>query len=787
MKESQYLLDINEEQESFIQKDILFKYLRYWPWFLIAVLISLALGYLYMRYAPVTFKSVAKIKIIDDSNELDIATDAISVISGNPKINLDNEIEILKSYRLLSQVVADLNLDVSYHEIGNFKTTEIWNTPFAISKNISRDSLRKPLTYRVAIHSEEFVITDEEGKKFTAGLYPQHTSSSDFPFSIALLENIKISEYRDMEYKVILNPTKEATLKLARDLQVQATNKNSEILSLSLVGESIERSEAVLNAIIDKFNQDGILDRQLVSKRTVDFIEERFIYLSRELDSIEVGKQDFKQDNNLSYIEEDASFTLQRKSVNEEEVFNLQTQISLAKLLKGTVGNTNGYELLPADIGLEDSSINHLVSEYNQLALEREKLKTSVQESHPTLQLLNNQMQQGKRNILNTLNVYQTQLQMSLRQRTQQKNVTGTSFARLPEKEKILRSIERQQSIKENLFLILLEKQEEAAINFAVTAPSIKVVDYGLTSSKPVSPKKTVVYPVSLLVGLMLPFGLLFVLFSFDTKVHDRSDIEKLNSEIPVLAEIPFLEENKIMETDDRSILAESFRILSTNVNYLLPKKNTDEAHIVYVTSAIKGEGKTLIALNLSFAYASLKKRVLLLGADLRNPQLHAHVSVDKNRIGLSDYLSNSKVAWQDCIGSFGKNTFHKVCFSGAIPPNAPELLSSKGFEEFMDKAKKEFDYIIVDTAPTLLVTDTLLISPYADVTLFVTRAGFTEKRLLDFSMDLYKTKKLKNMAFVVNSIDQGKLKGYNYGYGYGYGAQKPSAPWYKDRVKRKG
>ena len=273
---------------------------------------------------------------------------------------------------------------------------------------------------------------------------------------------------------------------------------------------------------------------------------------------------------------------------------------------------------------------------------------------------------------------------------------------------------------------------------------------------------------------MFLPFLVLYIRFYLDTKIHEPSDIEKLNPGIPVIAEIPFLKENKsFKDTNDRSVLAESFRICCTNVNHLLPKKEPDVGQVIFVTSAIKGEGKSLMAFNLSLAYASMKKRVLLIGADLRNPALNDHFDSKKTK-GLSDYLNDPTMNWKYCINNgISTNEYHKVCFSGAIPPNAAQLLSGNGFGEFMELAKKEFDYIIVDTAPTLLVTDTMLISQYADLTLFVVRAGFTDKNLIEFSKGLNSTKKLFNMAYVLNGVGKGKKQSYNYGYGYGYGAQE--------------
>jgi len=571
-------------------------------------------------------------------------------------------------------------------------------------------------------------------------------------------------------------------LQLSNELGVQPTNENSEILSLILKGESIERNEAILNTLIEKFNQDGILDRQLVSKRTLDFMDERFFFLSQELDSIEIHKKDFKQTNDLSHITADAEMILMRKAETETEAFELQTQVSLCKMLRESMISGDDYQLLPVKVGLEENSINTLINDYNELVLRREKLLESAGAENPLLTTISRQLQSGKSNILGSLSVYQKQLTTSLRQLNLEKDHSDQMFSRLPEKERVLRAIERQQSIKENLFLLLLQKREEAAINLAITEPSIKVVDYGLTSEVPISPKRRNVLALSGLIGLLLPIMVVYSKVLLDTKINDRSDLEKANPEIPILGDIPYIEKEKsFKDFNDRSPLAESFRILAANVNYLMPKNTDNSGHIVYVTSTVKGEGKTLVALNLSLAYASMKKKVLLLGADLRNPQLHTYFDTRLEVTGLSDFLHDPNMDWRSCIRDIvGKDSTHRVCFSGRIPPNAPELLSGEGFERFLDQAKKEYDYIIVDTAPTLLVTDTFLVSKHADATIYITRAGYTDKRLLAFSKGLFRSRKLRNMAYLVNNAGINKAYGYNYGYGYGYGDRPLKRPWYK-------
>lgn len=765
MKEASFSLDLDDE--SFTLKDTLSKYLRYWPWFLLSMVICIPLGILYLRYAPVTFESSAKIKIIDESKEMNVATDALSMLNGSSKINMDNEIEVLRSYRLLDQVVSELKLDVEFFEKGNIKKTQLWNGPVVLTKTIQEDSLLNSKVYEMVLGRDHLVIQDNLENTWTLKFSELDSITTNLPFSISLSPTFDFNIYQGKIYEVLLKPRKMTIEGLRNAIKIQPTSKSSDIISLLLVGESYERSEAILNTLVRIFNNDGVLDRQQISRRTINFIDERFIYLSTELDSIEGGKQNFKKENNLSYIEADAGISLERKSETEVDVAKLETQISLSALLKKSVIGQAAFELLPVNVGLENSSLNTLVNSYNELVLERNKLLGNVGEQHPSLVALSTQLEGAKVNIIKTLNIYQTQLKTSLRQSNQEQGKMDAIFSRLPEKEKMLRSIERQQSIKENLFLLLLQKREEAAINLAVTAPSVKVVDYGLTNTIPVAPKKMIVLGLAGLMGLFLPFAFFYVKFTLNNKIESKSDLLAVSNTIPFLAEIPHFKDDKIFtDFNDRSILAESFRILATNINYMIPKGKKNSGSVIYVTSGKMDEGKSLIAYNLSVAYASINKRVLLVGADLRSPEQHNYFKMGLNTKGLTDYLQHPESNWQDYVyAGFNDSKNHHVCLSGAIPPNAPQLLSSGAFEEFINQAKEFYDIIVVDTAPTIPVTDTLLIADYADVTLFVARAGVTDKEVLQEANDLNRRDKLKNMAFVLNDTQMGSKDSYAYSY----------------------
>ncbi len=761
---------IEEESTLNIKQEIL-RYLRYWPWFLASLLFCIGISYIYLRYAPKVYQTTAKIKILDEGKGLELPTS--SFIFNRSNINLENEIEILASYGILEQVVKELNLTSVVYRVGNVQTAQIDALPYQYEQTTASDSIERSLLFKIEVTTKGFLVSDELSNIETIiPGYDSNLVTHKLPFQIKIENTEKVDLLIGEKHVLKIISEKIAVQILKFDLQVSAIGKQSDLLQLSMKNESAPRSEKILNTTVQVFNNDGISDRQLVSKRTLDFIDDRFVFLAQELDSIEVDKKDFKQDNNLVYLETDTAMSIGQQQQSEEEVFRIENQLALAKLIEDAIQSSSSTnELLPANVGIENSNVNALIQDYNVAVLDKDKLISSGGINNPTVKLLNAKLNDLKLNIDRSLMSYNEQLSLSQKQLRARNLQFRSKVSRLPQKEKLLRSIERQQKIKESLYLLLLQKREEAAINLAITEPSVKVVENALSSSLPVSPKPRMAYLVALLGGLLIPFGFLYILFMFDTKLHGKKDIEDKVSDIPVAGEIPKINKSNAIifsNPNDRSELAESFRILSSNVNYMLPK--SEQGKVIYCTSTIKGEGKTFISLNLSLALSSLNKKVLLIGADLRNPQLHTYIKVDKNLEGLSNYLHDTDFDWkQHLLKSFEKHPNHDTLVSGSLPPNPAHLFTNGNFDALLEEAKTLYDYIIVDTAPTILVTDTLLISHLADATLYITRADFTEKNLLDYSIELNKAKKLINMAYVVNGVGSNKSYGYNYGYGYGY------------------
>ncbi|MBR9914838.1 MAG: polysaccharide biosynthesis tyrosine autokinase [Algicola sp.] len=752
------------------------KYLRYWPWFVLSLVMALIGAYVYLRFAPRIYQTTAKMKILDESEGLELPTSAF--VFKRVNINLENEIEILTSYLILEQVAMDLKLNTRFYEEGTIQTAQIAELPFYYEQIIHPDSITSGMSYSIVVNQNNFEVTNQKTEKtFQFKNHDSSATENNLPFKIHLSNKMTLSRINGKKYIIKYGPLKAAALSLKSRIKVEPVGEQSDLLKMTIKGESKERSEWILNKLMDVFNKDGINDRQLVSKRTLAFIDDRFVYLAKELDSIEIDRKEFKQRNNLVDLTADAELGLQQRSKSDEEVFQIENQLAIAQLIQEALNSNATDGLLPANIGLDNGNINSLINAYNTAILERDKLVSSAGENNPTVALAQSKIEDLRSNITQSLRSYNQQLKVSQSQLQGRNQRFVGQVSQIPEKEKLLRAIERQQKIKESLYLLLLQKREEAAINLAITEPSIKVVDYAISGSGPISPKSNIVYAGALLGGLLVPFGIFYLLFMLDTKIHGKEDVSKVSIKVPIIGEIPDIKKKdaQVFESpNDRSALAESFRILGSNVNYLLPVKETDKGSVIYCTSTIKGEGKTYISINLSLALSSLNKKVLLIGADLRNPQIHAHIkAADKNSPGLSNYLHEYGFDWkQSLVKGFGQHENHDILLSGSIPPNPSSLLTNGRFTELIKEARELYDYIVVDTAPTILVTDTMLISQLADVTVYIARANFTDKKLLNFSKDLYESGKLKNMAYVVNGVGNNRSYGYNYGYNYGYGSK---------------
>jgi len=757
-------------EDKYDLKKEIFKYLFFWRWFALSIIICLLASLFYLRYSHNIYSTSAKIKILDKkegSLELPSASDLFS----SNKINLENEIELLSSYTILSKVIQQENLNTNFYSVGDIMTARLVHLPFHFEQIISNDSIQEELEFEIYFNNEGVEINDiNNDTNYLFNTYSTYTIPHALPFNIRWNKASALLRF-DESFKVVFSTTKNTVSRLKNSLSLTKLGKESDIVLLKIENENLEYSEIILNTLINVFNNDGVSDRQMIHKRTIDFVNERYILLSNELDSIEIQKQLYKLQNNLIDITANSSLSLELSSKSNQQLLDLENQIAIAKLLDESFKNNN-YDLLPANIGINNSKINFLITDFNTIILERKNLIISAGLNNPSVMQLDRAINDNRTNIIRTVNNYLIQLKQTKKQLTLQSKKLNKDVSNLPEKEKILRAIERNQAIKESLYLFLLQKREEAEVSFAVTEPTIKVIEYALSSDIPILPRKQIIFLIALLISLLIPFGVLYIFFLFDTKIHSREDIESHNSSLNVLGEIPFfdlMEAEKIFDDPSaRSIVSESFRMLMSNTRYLF--KDNNKSQVLLVTSSIKGEGKTLSALNLSLSFASLNKKVLLVGCDLRNPQIHKYLDEDKNQKGLVDFLVDNKSSWKEnTLNNFDKIPNHHILLSGALPPNPLYLINNGNMEIFIDQAKKEFDYIIIDSAPTLLVADTKSLFGQADTIIYLTRCNVTDKEVLNHISSSTKESKC-NISVVLNGVGEKNAYGYSYGYKYGYG-----------------
>ena len=771
------------------------KYLKYWYLFVISILVFFIVAKVYLRYTTPIYESYTEIKILDNSSSsFKLPDNMISIFGGkNTKRGMDNEIEMIKSYQLMERVVKNLDLTTHYYAIGYFTTKELWkNQPFSIKWLKTPKQLEsKSLRFNIEIVNGGYEIVNENENEGT-GVIPFNSIHiiSGIPFKISSRFGSKYSKYIGKQYVFELSPLRQTAMSLSSGIGIKSVANQSDILGLSLTGSNTAKIEAILNEVVKQFDLDGIKDRQLVSQRTIDFVNNRFNFLGRQLDSIEDDKERYKRDNGLTNVDTDIASAAKNMEAAKASITEIENQIELTNYFEKALKTHNKFESFPLEIGISNGLMNQLFGNYNSLVFEREKLLFSAGENNPKIKIINEQLDILKKDMFKALKNYQQELQASLVKFNTGYKEYAEKFNKLPLYEKFIRSIERQQGIKEALYILLLQKREEAAINVAVTGPSIKVVDFASSNTNAISPKKDLIFGGSLLIGLLVPFLFVFIKNFLDNKIHNKQELLKIVKDIPIVSEIPFIGDDlKIMLDNDRSVLAESFRILRTNIGYLLPIKEDKVAPILFVTSTIKGEGKTFTSINLGMAFATLSKKVLVIGADLRNPQFHNYTNLDKSHVGLSNYLYDTSVDWRNLtIKNQFDSEYLDLIFSGIIPPNPAELLSNGRLESLLNEARKEYDYIVVDTAPTLLVTDTLTISQFADVTLFVVRADYTEKKIIQYSLELKQKEKLKNLAFVLNNVgvNIGYSYKYGYGYGYGYGEDVIKKSWFKEFLNKK-
>lgn len=770
-------------------REVFEKYLFYWKWFVVGIVCTLLAAFLYLRYTPNTYEVSATILIDEETSgampsELSVIEDL--GLLGSGKKSIENEIGLLKSRSLMEGVVKELNLNCTYYKKGRVREVELYknDVPYKITF-FNKDSTFYNLdtTFSIIpITATNFKLRNINGNTTENLVFGSKINTS--MGAIMITPSEINSKFKDDEIIVQINNVKSLVENLKKSISVDLLYKKSTLIELKLPTGIKKKGQDILNTLVKHYNLNGVEDKNLIGNNTAQFINERLGVIEQDLLGVDKGVESFKTNNKLTDIGSEATLVLESNALLEKKIIDLNTQLKLADYLTQYISEQKD-QLIPGNLGMTNGNVNANTEKYNELLLERNRLLKTTSAKHPIVLNVNEQLEQLRRSISQGLVNLKSSLKIGLSDAMREESSLNSRIYAVPKQEREFRDIQRQQQIIETLYLFLLQKREENAISLAITVPNAKMIDAADGSAIPISPKKKIVYLLAILLGVLIPFVFFYIKFLLDNKVHSSKDVEE-KIKAPLLGEIPQTKDIQkiVVSENERSGIAESFRMLRTNINFMLANTKVD-GKTIFVTSTLPAEGKTFISLNLAAVLALSNKKVLLIGADIRKPKFVEYLNMNFGK-GLTNFLIEDTLQPQEVIDHYPQANFDIVS-SGVVPPNPSELLMNGRFDVLMSYAQSNYDYVIVDTAPVQLVTDTMLLSHHAHVCLYVIRANYLDKRLLEIPEKIINEKRLPNMAILLNDVRFERsygYGGYGYGnsYGYGYGEDVPKKSW-RERI----
>lgn len=791
--------DFNEAQESKEEnidvKELLFKYLIHWPWFVGAVVACLIAAWVYLHVSTPVYNISATVLIKDDKKG-----GSAGMLSGLESLgldgmisssqNIDNEIEVLRSKTIVKEVVEDLGLYISYTDEDEFPSRNMYKTsPVQVSLTPQEaDLLEEPMIVKMALQPQGSMdvtvkIDDDEYQKHFEKLpavFPTDKGTLAFfltPDSV--LSSKRTSEETTASEKTTRNITATINKPLAvakwccKNMTIEPTSKTTSVAVISLKNSNVQRGKDFINKLLEMYNINTNNDKNEVAQKTAEFINERIGIISKELGSTEKDLESFKRGAGITDLTSDAQIALTGSAEYEKKRVENQTQINLLQDLQKYMQN-EGYEVLPSNIGLQDLNLAAAINRYNDVLVERKRLLRTSTENNPTIINLDTSISAMKENVQVSLDRVLRGLFITKADLDREASRYSRRISEAPGQEREFVSIARQQEIKAGLYLMLLQKREENAITLAATANNAKIIDEAIADDAPVAPRSKITYLIALILGVGIPVGVIYLLELTKFKIEGRADVEKLTS-APIVGDIPLTDEKQgaiAVFENQNNLMSETFRNVRTNLQFMLGNGKK----VILVTSTVSGEGKSFISGNLAISLSLLGKKVVIVGLDIRKPSLNKVFNISKREQGITQYLANPEKNLMDLVqlSDVSKNLY--ILPGGTVPPNPTELLARDGLDKAIETLKKNFEYVILDTAPVGMVTDTLLIGRVADLSVYVCRADYTRKNEYTLINELIDGNKLPNLCTVINGLDLKKRKyGYYYGYGkygkyYGYG-----------------
>ncbi len=754
----------SDEIEDFALGDVFYKYFSFWPLFVLLLLISISAAWLYLRYKLPVYHSTATLLIKDDKNNSP-GTDLLQAFDmfGSKK-NVENEVEVLQSKTLMQEVVKNLNLYAPVYVNGRI----LRQSAYLISPIVIEAKDPDALGFSEKIFFKYINTTNSvniENKNYPLNQWVI-TPFGILQFIPNKYYKPNLKEIKEGDFYFSLLSVKNAANLIFAQMKIASSSKESTVIDLSIEGEISQKGEDILNELLKVYNLAAILDKNVLAANTLKFVSERLKYVTNELDSVERSLQDFRARNKITDISAQGQIYLQAVAANDQKLSDINIQLAVLDQVENYVNNKGPLGgIVPATLGVADPILTELLQKLSEFELQYTQTIKIVPENNPAVIALVDGINKLKPGILENIHSQRKNLLAGRNDLSGTNNRYSSMLKTIPEKERELLGISRQQIIKNNIFTFLLQKREETMLSFASAAADSRIIDKAESSDVPVWPKKSLIYLIAVGAPLVLGIAFIYIKEMLSRTVHGRADIEKY-MDIPFLGEVVY-ERSKstiVIAEGKRSFIAEQFRQLRTSLGYM----GVDETHKrILITSSISNEGKSFIAINLGISLALMGKKVVLIELDLRKPKLSEQFHISRNT-GITNYLVG-KIEANELIKDTGiENLF--LIPSGPIPPNPSELISNGRLKELLIYLGGTFDNILIDTAPVNPVTDAYIISPLADVTLFIVRHDYTPKIMLKKLAGHHKMNSLHNVAIIYNSVKGEGVRKYGYGYGYTYG-----------------